>query len=196
LSLLKALSGIEEGPVLHGRDIYLRTPSQFDYDAWSDLRSKSRDFLQPWEPLWPRDDLTRAAYRRRLRRYNKDIKLDSGYAFFIFNRNNENLLGGLNISNIRRGVTQSCTLGYWIGEPFHNQGIMKSALKLVIPFIFKTLRLHRIEAACMPSNKASISLLTSCGFEKEGFARSYLKIAGKWEDHLLFGCINDQDDKS
>ena len=101
------------------------------------------------------------------------------------------LLGGLTLANIRRGCAQAGSLGYWMGAAHARQGHMTAAVHAVIPFAFGTLRLHRIEAACIPANVASIRLLERTGFQREGFARQYLCIDGVWQDHLLFARLKD-----
>ena len=146
-------------------------------------------FLKPWEPVWPVDDLTRPAFRRRLRRYADERHADQAFSFFIFSSITGEMVGGLTLSNIRRGVAQCCTLGYWMGEPHHGQGYMTAAVRAVIPFAFNQLRLRRIEAACLPSNVPSIRLLEKVGFAREGYAREYLCIDGTWQDHLLFALL-------
>jgi len=188
-SLLRNLvSPIAERTVI-GERIYLRAPQLRDWEAWATLRATSRDFLVPWEPTWPHDALTRAAFRRRLRRYEQDSHDDSGYAFYIFSRDDDALLGGVTLSNVRRGVTQSCSLGYWIGEPYARNGYMRDALRTLVPFIFEEMGLRRVEAACIPTNEASGALLRSLGFTQEGYARRYLCINGVWQDHLLFAIL-------
>ena len=154
--------------------------------------SCSRDFLTPWEPIWPADDLTRGAFRRRLRRYAEDLRNEQAYPFFLFRKDDNVLVGGLTLSNIRRGVAQAGSLGYWIGAPFTRRGHMTAAVRAFIPFAFGALRLHRLEAACIPTNTASVRLLESTGFGREGLAREYLCINGVWQDHLLFARVNDQ----
>lgn len=178
-------------PVIKGNGVYLRYPRISDYVAWSRLRGESRAFLSPWEPVWASDELTRSAYRRRIKRYQRETRLDTAYAFFVFRAEDDVLMGGCTLSNIRRGVTQCCALGYWIGERFSRQGYMADAVNALIPFIFSTLGLHRIEAACLPSNEASRSLLQKAGFQQEGLARKYLQINGQWQDHVLFGLLDD-----
>lgn len=181
----------DPGKLLDGGAVFLRMPEAGDYPVWASLREASRDFLTPWEPTWPQDDLTRAAFRYRLKRYHRDLQADEGYAFFIFRRHDRRLAGGLTLSNVRRGVAQSASLGYWIGKEFARQGLMTAAVKAVVPFAFDILKLHRLEAACLPSNAASLALLRRTGFAEEGFARSYLKINGRWQDHVLFAIIAD-----
>lgn len=176
-------------PVIRGEDVYLRYPRVSDFFAWSRLRHESRAFLAPWEPSWTTDELTKGAFRRRLKKYQRESRLDSAYAFFVFRTEDNALLGGCTLSNVRRGVTQCCALGYWIGERFARQGYMFDAVRALVPFIFKTLGLHRIEAACLPSNDPSKSLLVKAGFREEGLARRYLQINGEWQDHVLFALL-------
>lgn len=179
----------ESGLSLEGQGVRLRAPRWRDYAAWSNLRHISRDFLQPWEPVWPEDDLERAAYRRRLATYAREMDAGSAYPFFIFRTRDDALVGGVTISNIRRGVAQMCTIGYWMGQPYAGQGYMTAALKPLVAFAFGELGLHRVEAACLPENHASHRLLIKSGFREEGTARAYLKINGRWRDHLLFGMV-------
>lgn len=169
-----------------GDGVTLRTPQMTDYAEWAALREGSREFLKPWEPTWPADDLTRSAFRRRIRRYAEDLRTDQGYAFLIVRNTDGALVGGLTLANIRRGVAQAASVGYWMGLPFVRCGHMTAAVRAVIPFAFATLRLHRLEAACIPTNTASTRLLENNGFVREGYAREYLCINGIWQDHLLY----------
>ena len=179
----------ESGLYLEGQGVRLRAPRGRDYAAWANLRHLSRDFLQPWEPVWPEDDLERGAYRRRLAAYAREIDLGGAYPFFIFRTSDDALVGGATLSNVRRGVAQMATLGYWMGQPYASQGHMTAALPPLAAFAFGGLGLHRIEAACLPENHASYRLLLKSGFREEGMARAYLKINGRWRDHILFGMI-------
>jgi [ribosomal protein S5]-alanine N-acetyltransferase len=179
-------------PIIKGRGVYLRYPRIADFPAWARLRGESRAFLAPWEPVWASDELTKGAFRRRIKRYQKEARLDSAYAFFVFREEDDVLMGGCTLSNVRRGVTQCCALGYWIGERFSRQGYMFEAARALVPFIFSTLGLHRIEAACLPSNHASQNLLMKVGFRQEGVALRYLQINGEWRDHVLFALLSDE----
>ncbi|MEA2871467.1 MAG: [ribosomal protein S5]-alanine N-acetyltransferase [Hyphomicrobiales bacterium] len=190
MAFFRTVSFSEPLPTIDGDGVYLRAPQMSDYSEWTTLREASRAFLTPWEPTWPGDDLTRSAFRRRLRRYAEDQRSDTSYAFFLFRKSDEALVGGLTLANIRRGVAQAGSLGYWVGEPFARRGLMTGAVRALVPFSFGSLRLHRIEAACIPSNAASIRLLEKTGFVREGYAREYLCINGLWQDHLLFGRLN------
>ena len=116
---------------------------------------------------------------------------DLAYAFFVFRKSDDVLVGGLTLANIRRGCAQAGSLGYWMGAAYARQGHMTAAVTAIIPFAFGTLKLHRIEAACIPANVASVRLLERTGFKREGFARQYLCIDGAWQDHLLYARIKD-----
>jgi ribosomal-protein-alanine N-acetyltransferase len=172
--------------------VHLRPPERADWAQWSELRAASRDFLRPREPLWPADALTKAAYRRRLARYAADWREDQGYSFFICRNDDARLVGGISLSNLRRGVAESASVGYWIGVNDAQRGYMTEALGLVQAFAFDKLRLHRLEAACLPTNEPSRRLLEKLGFRQEGYARRYLCINGEWQDHLLHGMLREE----
>jgi len=192
MAFLRSGIGNEYSPYIRGRGLWLRPPQMSDYAEWAQLRALSREHLTPWEPQWGRDELSRAAFRRRLRHYQREQREDLGYAFFLFRAGDDTLLGGLTLSNVRRGVSQSASLGYWLGVNHVGQGYMTEAVRLLLPAAFEDLRLHRIEAACLPDNIASIRVLERNGFKREGFARQYLKINGIWQDHVLFARLSDE----
>jgi [ribosomal protein S5]-alanine N-acetyltransferase len=178
---------------LVGEQVVLRPPERGDYEAWASLRARSQGFLAPWEPSWPPDALSRGNFRARIARYTEDWRTDQAYNFFIF-AHDETLLGGIGLANIRRGVAETASLGYWIGEPFARHGYMTAALPLILDFAFARLHLHRLEAACLPTNVPSRALLLRAGFHEEGYARQYLRIDGGWQDHLLFAIIRESSD--
>jgi ribosomal-protein-alanine N-acetyltransferase len=178
-------------PALKGENVMLRAPLLGDYREWSTLRGESRAFLEPWEPRWSPDELERTAWRHRINRYREDHAQMSAIAFFIFERRSGALVGGITLGNIRHGVSQSGHVGYWIGERHAGRGLMTDAVCTLTRFAFDTLRLHRIEAACIPDNVRSIRVLEKAGFRREGLLRSYLRINGSWQDHYLYARIAD-----
>jgi ribosomal-protein-alanine N-acetyltransferase len=191
MAFFRSVSFSEHVRAITGPTVLLRAPQMSDHAEWAALRGASRDFLTPWEPTWPADDLTRAAFRRRIRRYAEDQRGDLAYPFFIFRKSDNVLVGGLTLANIRRGCAQAASLGYWMGAPYARQGYMTAAVSTILPFAFNALRLHRVEAACIPGNEPSIRLLEHTGFQREGFARQYLCINGIWQDHILFARLRD-----
>jgi [ribosomal protein S5]-alanine N-acetyltransferase len=158
-----------------GHGLLLRAPQMSDFLQWAHLRESSREYLTPWEPIWPSDDLSRAGF----------------YPFIVFRESDGAMIGGITLANVRRGIVQAGTIGYWVGEPHAHRGYMTSALRVLLPSLFGELNLHRIEAACIPSNTPSIRVLEKCGFSREGLARRYLCINGVWQDHLLFGLLHE-----
>jgi ribosomal-protein-alanine N-acetyltransferase len=189
MALFRTLSSPEPLPPIAGEGVVLRTPQMIDHAAWAYVREASREFLTPWEPTWPADDLTRPAFRQRIRRYAEDIRSDQAYAFFLFRKEDDVLMGGLALANVRRGVAQAASLGYWIGAPYARHGYMTAAVRALLPVAFDVLRLNRVEAACIPTNVASTRLLERAGFRREGYARAYLCINGEWQDHLLYATL-------
>ncbi len=191
-----AVIGIQAGTQSDGRvvgaGVFLRRPRLSDYPEWAELRRVSRAFLTPWEPSWAPDELTRPGFRRRLRRYDYEERFGVSAPFLVFRTSDGALVGGCNVNNIRRGVCQSASIGYWAGLPHRRRGYMRAAVKALSVHAFGDLGLHRLEAACIPSNTPSRSLLLSLGFREEGVARSYLKINGVWRDHVLHALLADE----
>jgi len=179
---------------LRGPRVLLRLPQMGDYGAWYALRRASRDFLRPFEPRWTEADLGRRVFATRVRRAREEAEEGTDYSFFIFlvSGQTETLVGGITLSNVRRRAAQFVNLGYWMGQKFAGQGLMSEAVGVSLPFVFETLDLHRIHAAFLPGNMASRRVLEKNGFVEEGFAKSYLQINGRWEDHVLFGLTRER----
>ena len=174
-----------------GQKVILRPPQYSDWKAWADERKKNKLYLQPWEPLWSINELERSSFVKRVRMFERLSHNDQAYSFLIFKSDNEDFIGEVNISNVQRGIIQSCTIGYWIAKDCEGKGMMSESLELVKEFIFNELKLHRIEAACLPHNIPSLKLLLKNGFIKEGTARKLLKINDKWQDHTVLSFILD-----
>ncbi|MBN9071468.1 MAG: GNAT family N-acetyltransferase [Rhizobiales bacterium] len=175
---------------LHGKRVTLRLPERGDYQEWARLRGNSRAFLEPWEPRWAPDELDRSGWRHRVSRYREDFAQGTAIPLLIFENIGGKLAGGITLGNIRYGVAQSGQIGYWIGESFAGKGMMLESVRLVLRHAFDTMRLHRVEAACIPDNARSIRVLEKAGFQREGLLRSYLLINGAWQDHYLYAIIS------
>lgn len=167
----------------------MRPPRRSDEREWLSLRAESRSFLEPWEPAWPHDALTPRAYRRRLERIRQEWSSGTGYAFFLYENASRRLIGGITLANVRYGVVQSTSIGYWTGRPYARRGYMHEGLQLTLDYCFRKLQLHRVEAACLTNNLPSRNLLLKAGFHPEGRARKYLCIAGRWQDHDTFAIL-------
>jgi len=175
----------EPAPVV-GERVYLRPMRMDDFDEWVALRHASEAFLAPWEPLRTGDEFDRAAWRRKVLASRNDARLDAAYGYLVFSRAHDIMVGGLTLGLVRRGVAQTCTLGYWMGAAWAGKGLMSDAVDTVCRHAFSHLRLRRIEAACLPHNHRSRRVLEKNGFQLEGLAREYLCIAGVWADHVTY----------
>ena len=191
MSFLNAYSLKKNLFEITGQKVILRPPQYSDWKAWADERKKNKLYLQPWEPLWSINELERSSFVKRVRMFERLSHNDQAYSFLIFTSDNEDFIGEVNISNVQRGIIQSCTIGYWIAKDCEGKGMMSESLELVKEFIFNELKLHRIEAACLPHNMPSLKVLLKNGFVEEGTARKLLKINDKWQDHTVLSFILD-----
>jgi ribosomal-protein-alanine N-acetyltransferase len=196
MSFLNAYSLKKNQFEITGQKVILRPPQYSDWKVWADERKKNKLYLQPWEPLWSINELERSSFVKRVRMFERLSHNDQAYSFLIYKSDNEDFIGEVNISNVQRGIIQSCTIGYWIAKDCEGKGMMSESLELVKEFIFNELKLHRIEAACLPHNIPSLKLLLKNGFIKEGTARKLLKINDKWQDHTVLSFILDDFKKS
>lgn len=171
------------------KQLLLRPPLIRDFEEWASLRRNSRAFLVPWEPSWSRDHLTSRAFRNRVVWADRAIRQGDALPLLLVDRVGGAIVGGITLSNIRRQPAQAGTLGYWIGEDFAKNGLMSEALTALRDYAFNILDLSRLEAACLPENKASRNLLERCQFKYEGVAQAYLQINGRWRNHVLYACL-------
>jgi len=164
----------------------LRLPQHGDFRAWTTLRDQSAPFLTPWEPVWAADHLSRKAFTNRIYWANRSTSQGTALPLLLIRREDAALLGAITLDNIRRGPSQAGTLGYWMGQAHARQGYMREAILSVVHHAFTVMDLSRVEAACLPDNAASRGVLEKCGFKYEGVAQSYLQIAGRWRNHVLY----------
>ena len=192
MTILHPFQSKKESVVLHGTKVFLRSPEFRDWREWSELRKFNMEYLKPWEPAWSPYELERSYFVKRVKFFDKLSNRDKAYSYLIFQNDKNKLIGEININNIQRGVVQSCSIGYWISEKKMGLGLMSEAITLIKKFSFDDLELHRIEAACLQKNERSLNTLKTNQFNVEGLAKKYLKINGKWQDHILLSCINDK----
>ncbi len=178
---------IEQAP---GGRVELRLPRWADFEDWAELRRRNKDFLSPWEPEWSDAHLTRNSFKVRLASYNRMAEQGTGFPFHIFAGADLRLVGACNITQVQKAPALSAHLGYWIGEEYARQGFARAAVRAALKFCYDDMGLHRVVAAVQASNDPSINLLAALGFVHEGTARSYLKIAGRWQDHEIFSRLS------
>ena len=177
-------------------DFCLRLLEQGDYESWRDIRLANREQLQPFEPTGASNALTSAYFASQVRIARREYDDNAGAMMLLIHRATNAVIGGINLRNVRRGVAQMGTLGYWIAHEWGGRGRMSQAVARMLRFGFEVTGLHRIEAACVPENDASARILLRNGFEEEGFAKAYLRINGEWRDHRLFAIVCSDDTES
>ena len=175
--------------IIETERLILRPPHHNDFNHWVQLRTDSRDFLSPWDPVWSDEHLILKNFTTRVYWAQRAVKNGSGCPLFLIRKTDRSLIGAVTLDNIRRGPAQAGTLGYWTGQAYARQGYMKEAVNSVVLHAFRKLDLSRVEAACLPENQPSRGLLESCGFKYEGVAQSYLQISGRWRTHVLYASI-------
>ena len=175
--------------IIETERLILRPPHHNDFNHWVQLRTDSRDFLSPWDPVWSDEHLMLKNFKNRVYWAQRAVKNGSGCPLFLIRKTDRSLIGAVTLDNIRRGPAQAGTLGYWTGQAYARQGYMKEAVNSVVLHAFRKLDLSRVEAACLPENLPSRGLLESCGFKYEGVAQSYLQISGRWRTHVLYASI-------
>ncbi|WP_081870057.1 GNAT family N-acetyltransferase [Endozoicomonas numazuensis] len=160
-----------------------------------EYRLTNRDHLTPWEPVRNESFYTLEQCERQLTAQCKSFKEGTGFQLTALTPDRKEVIGLCNFNNVIQGVFQACHLGYSISKKYEGQGLMHEIVSTGMNYIFQEAKLHRIMANYIPDNHRSATLLKKLGFEEEGRAKSYLKIAGKWQDHILTSKINPADHK-
>jgi [ribosomal protein S5]-alanine N-acetyltransferase len=149
--------------------------------------------LRDWEPARPAGYFTPATFELSVASWVRSCEVQAAARWLIFaNDGGELCMGTVNLSGIAGPPFQACSLGYGLDSAAQGHGYMKEALKAVIAHAFGPMRLHRIMANHLPHNQRSAATLAALGFEREGYAKNYLQIAGSWQDHVLTALTNDQ----
>ena len=179
--------------MIKGNTIYIRPFLTEDAEALLDLLKKNRDFFEKFSMGRSEAYYTMESQLERIKQYKEDGLTDQAYNFGIF-KNDGALIGTINLFQVLRGSLQSAIIGYFLDKNHNGKGYTTEAVKLLVEYAFKELKLHRIEAGVMPHNIGSIRVLEKSGFHKEGIALKNVKINGKWEDHQVLAIINPNDE--
>jgi [ribosomal protein S5]-alanine N-acetyltransferase len=178
---------------LPGRRLTLRTLMESDHAAWSEVRSRCRDWLVPWEPRpagMPAASEDRASFAARCALRERERQIGSGFGFVIFV--DDRFAGEVTLSSIQRGPFQSASIGYWVDRDLAGQGLVPEAVVVTLRFAFETLGLHRVEISIIPRNAASRRVVEKLDVRVEGLAERYLEIDGVWEDHIRFAITSEE----
>ncbi|MGE6259719.1 GNAT family N-acetyltransferase [Heyndrickxia sporothermodurans] len=159
---------------IEGQQIYVRLYKISDASELAKLHTRNREFFQRICPLLPEVFYTEEHQKIRIEQVLKKTEEGQVYAFGIFLKATDKLIGDISLTQIARGNVQSCYTGFTLDKEYNNaKGYIAEALQLVVDFVFRELKLHRIEA--------------------EGIAKENLKINGKWTDHQILAIINSLD---
>jgi ribosomal-protein-alanine N-acetyltransferase len=170
--------------------VELRALQPDDAPALHAFRVANREFLRPWEPVRDEGFYTLEAAIATIEGQRAEREADRGYGFGIVAGGE--LVGYVNLNAVVRGVFQNAYLGYAVAESANGRGYATAAVREAVRIAFEELGLHRVQAAVIPRNGASVRVLEKVGFRREGLAERYLSIAGVWEDHLLFAVTSDE----
>ena len=177
-------------PRLVGSRLVIRHLEPHEAVLMTEFRIENKAHLETWEPKRSSEFFTEGFWQIDLRLTLRDFRNGSSVCLCLLSPEEDEVLGVCNYTSIVRGTFQSCHLGYALAKKHQGRGIMFEALQLTNRYVFEELGLHRIVAGYLPNNDRSGQLLKKLGFEKEGYARQYLKINGRWEDHILTSLIN------
>lgn len=172
-------------------DVLLRDVTLDDAAALADAYTRNREHLAPWEPARPDDFFTEVAQKRVV-----DLQLAqaaAGRGVFLVLASGTDIVGRLNLADVVRGAFQNGNIGYWVDASLAGRGLMTRAVQALVDHARHGLRLHRLQAATLPHNKASQTVLARAGFERFGYAPRYLHIDGEWRDHVLYQRILHDD---
>jgi [ribosomal protein S5]-alanine N-acetyltransferase len=167
-----------------------RLISVADAPALAGLLQRNREFLAPWEPARG-DGYFTVEGQRELIVAVLDRKRRGEALPHVIVDEDGSVQGRINLNTIVRGPFQSCSLGYWLGESANGRGLATKAVARIKEIAFGEMMLHRIEAGTLRHNVRSQRVLERNGFERFGLAPNYLKIDGRWQDHILFQVINE-----
>ena len=163
-----------------------------DSDLLLDYLKRNRKFLKQWEPVRDESYFTKESVLSIIENELKSFNSNNSLCLYIFNRGDNRIIGNVSLTNIVYGPFQSCFLGYKLDESEINQGKITEALSKLIDIAFNEYKLHRIEANIIPDNIRSLKVIRKLGFIEEGKSSRYLKINGKWEDHIHFVLLNEE----
>jgi ribosomal-protein-alanine N-acetyltransferase len=171
--------------------LILRLPELNDAGEIAAYYRENQHHLQPWSPRWPPDVRTEEFWREQVPQRHADVTDGTAVALFLFEkRAPRRIAGNLSLTQIVRGAAQRCTIGYGLAARAQGQGLMVEAVRAAVAYAFDDLRLHRVTASYLPRNRRSADVLRRAGFQIEGYAKDYLRIDGRWEDHIIAAITN------
>jgi ribosomal-protein-alanine N-acetyltransferase len=173
--------------VMMGKRVHLRPPRRNDQKAFIAQARASR----PLHRGWVQAPETPGAFAAYVARYGTRSTLPRHAGFLVVRNDDDALAGVVNFSEIIRGLFHSAYVGYYAFAPLAGDGYMAEGFALALDYAFRKLKLHRVEANVQPGNRRSLALVERLGFEREGYSRRYVKIGGRWRDHVRFAMLTE-----
>ncbi|MGQ0803554.1 MAG: GNAT family N-acetyltransferase [Actinomycetota bacterium] len=183
---------------LSGPRVDLRPLRSTDFDQWRAVRERSREWLDPWEPLpdptSPDPATDPEAFKARCGAWERQRHFDTAYGYGMFLHDGL-FIGEVSLGSVQRGPFQSAFVGYWVDAEHAGQGYVPEGVAVILRSGFEELGLHRIEAAIVPRNTASRRVMDKLGLREEGLAERFLQIRGVWEDHVRYAITIEEWDE-
>lgn len=180
-----------ELPFISTKRLLLRLATGDDVPDIVQFFRENQVYFAPWHPSPPNNYLTQEFWQGQVEKNLQEFESDQSLRLFIFkNTSHKEIIGNVNFNGFLRGAAHFCYLGYNLAEAAQGKGYMSEALPAAIEYAFKELNIHRVMANYIPHNQRSGNLLKKLGFVVEGYAREYLLIDGKWQDHILTSYTN------
>jgi ribosomal-protein-alanine N-acetyltransferase len=175
--------------------LVLRPPGTSDVAAMRRALRANAVHLRPWSvaPAHGEDPASLTVVSRSVLRHRREWKRGLSFVLLVTPRDDDRtVIGRIALGGVLRGAFQNAYLGYWIDAEHQGRGLMTEAVVAATAFALGPAHLHRVQAAVMPRNAASLRVLEKAGYRREGFAERYLCIAGRWEDHVLFAATVEE----
>jgi ribosomal-protein-alanine N-acetyltransferase len=180
-------------PVIETERLALGLPQPADAPAIAAYYAENQAHLAPWSPAWPEGFFSTEFWREQAKASQSDFHSQVAVRTFIRLRDDPGrVIGNLALTQIHRGSAHYCAMGYSLDRRAQGHGYMLEAVRAGVDYAFADLRLHRVMANYMPHNVRSAAVLRRAGFTVEGYARDYLLINGRWEDHILTSVVNPE----
>lgn len=188
------------GTTIREGRVTLRVLRASDVRAMRAFLVDNHEHLSPWlqRPRPGEVPTSLVDVAKKIAGQRKEWREGRGFALGIFvedregKRRTSRLIGRVNLNNVVRGAFQNAYLGYMIAKSHEGRGLAREAVSAACEFGFRTLRLHRVQAAIIPHNQRSVALIRALGFREEGRAQGYLMIDGAWRDHLIYAITRDE----
>lgn len=179
-----------EIPVLKTERTLITVLTPTDAELIHEYYLSNREHLAPFEPRREEDFYDIESWKANLLKSLSAFKCNVSVCLAALNHDRSKMLATCNFTGIVRGPFNACYMGYSVAQKFQGSGLMYEVAAASIKYMFENVRIHRIMANHMPDNVRSERLLKRLGFDREGYARNYLKINGRWRDHILNALVN------